>query len=130
MQAKEQKKTVEELRTLWKTLWVERIDDPVRAEGIANQDFSKLSVERGTIILATRNFKLLSFRDILQQNGIVNVDRFVPSNPHVGGWGKFIRTSISNPRTGGRIRRSTAYIEEKKDKQHLKKGGRGWLHNK
>jgi hypothetical protein len=123
----QQKKAVEELKMLWKMLWVERIDDHVRAEGIANKDFSELSVEKGTVILATRNFKLLSFREILQQNGIVDVDRFVPSNPHVGGWGKFIRTSISNQRVAARAR---SYLEEKKERQHLKKGGRGWLHSR
>jgi hypothetical protein len=123
----QKRKTVEELKVMWKALWLERIDDHVRAEGIANKDYSDLFVEKGTIILATRNFKLLNFREVLEQNGIVYAGRFVPADPHVGGWGKFIRTSISSRKVGGRVRRAVSYLE-KKERQHLKKGGRGWLH--
>jgi hypothetical protein len=124
----QQRKTVEELKEMWKALWVERIDDHVRAEGIANKDYSDLFVERGTVILATRNFKLLSFREVLERSGVVDADRFAPADPRVGGWGKFIRTSISSRKVGGRVRRAVSYFEEKKERQHLKKGGRGWLH--
>lgn len=83
----QQRKTVEELKAMWRALWIERIDDHVRAEGIANKDYSNLFVEKGTVILATRNFRLLSFREVLEQNGIVDAGRFVPANPRVGGGG-------------------------------------------
>jgi len=33
-------KVVEGLRSEWKRLWTERVDDKVRAEGIASSDFS------------------------------------------------------------------------------------------
>ena len=46
----EKKQFVEELKKQWKTLWQERIEDKVRAEGISGKDYSKLFVERGTII--------------------------------------------------------------------------------
>jgi hypothetical protein len=36
-------------------LWKERFDDKVRAEGVANRDYSSLFVEKGTVIFATRN---------------------------------------------------------------------------
>jgi hypothetical protein len=121
------KETVEELKIQWKNLWQERVDDKVRAEGIAVDDYSKLFVERGTIIHATRNFKALSFREILEQYQIANVDRFIPPSPHVGGWTKFIKTSITNQRKRKNTRASL-YCEEKKEKQQPKKGGRGWLH--
>ncbi len=119
---------VEEVKSQWKRMWRERIDDHVRAEGIASKDFSDLFVERGTVILATRNFKLLSFREVLERSGVVDADRFVPADPRFGGWGKFIRTSITSRKAGGRVRRAVSYLEEKKERQHLKKGGRGWLH--
>ena len=128
MQAADQQKTVEELKSEWKRLWTERIDDRFRAEGIANRDYSGLFVERGTVILATRSFKLLNFKDVLEQHGIVGAHRFVPPDPRVGGWGKFIRTTISGQKLRGRIRRAASYLGEKKEKQHLKKGGRGWVH--
>ena len=41
---------VEELKIEWKRLWKERLDDKVRAEGIAKEDYSSLLVEKGTVI--------------------------------------------------------------------------------
>ena len=122
-----QKELVEELKVQWKKLWNERVDDKVRAEGIAIEDYVKLFVEKGTIIHATRAFKALNFKEILEQNQIANAEQFVPPSPLVGGWTKFIRTSITIQRSQ-RNRRAQLYVEPKKEKQQPKKGGRGWLH--
>jgi hypothetical protein len=122
-----QKEMVEELKIEWKKLWQERVDDKVRAEGIAIEDYSKLFVEKGTIIHATRDFKALNFREILEQNQIANADKFIPPSPQVGGWTKFIKTSITSQRKR-KGTRASFYCEEKKEKQQPKKGGRGWLH--
>ena len=122
-----QKELVEELKVQWKKLWHERVDDKVRAEGIAVEDYVKLFVEKGTIIHATRDFKALNFKEILEQNQIANAEQFVPPSPLVGGWTKFIRTSITIQRSQ-RNRRAQLYVEPKKEKQQPKKGGRGWLH--
>ena len=122
-----QKELVEELKVQWKKLWHERVDDKVRAEGIAVEDYVKLFVEKGTIIHATRDFKALNFKEILEQNQVANAEQFVPPNPQVGGWTKFIRTSITIQRSQ-RNRRAQLYVEPKKEKQQPKKGGRGWLH--
>lgn len=124
----EEKETVEMLKTEWRRLWRERIDDHVRAEGIANEDYSELFVERGTVILATRNFKLMDFKDVLERHGIIDFHRHVPADPRVGGWGKFIRTAIAGQVSARRVRRAATYLAEPKQRQHLKKGGRGWLH--
>jgi hypothetical protein len=35
-------------------------------------------VEKGTVIFATRDFKPLGFREILEQHKIVDVDRIIP----------------------------------------------------
>jgi len=128
MQALAHKETVEELKLQWRKLWWERIDDKLRAEGIANTDYSMLFVEKGTVIFATRNFKMLSFREILELHSIVAADRFVPPNPQVGGWGKFIRTMIDNQKTGRRAKMAALYLNGEKKTQQLKKGGKGWLH--
>ncbi|MGQ9640603.1 MAG: hypothetical protein ACUVUF_00575 [Candidatus Bathycorpusculaceae bacterium] len=109
-------------------MWWERIDDKVRAEGIADKDYGRLFVEKGTVIFATRRFRMLSFREILQLHGVVDVDRVVGPHPSVGGWGKFIRTVIANQQHSKRKRRALEYFEGEKKKQQLKKGGRGWLH--
>ena len=130
MEALASKELVEELKKEWRSLWRERIDDKVRAEGIADKDYGMLFVERGTVIFATRKFKMLSFREILQLHGVIDVDRAVGPHPSVGGWGKFIRTVIAPQRSSrlGRIKRTRRYFEGEKQKQQLKKGGRGWLH--
>ncbi|MGB9854102.1 MAG: hypothetical protein ACPLRY_04770 [Candidatus Bathyarchaeales archaeon] len=122
------KEMVEELKRQWKTLWRERVDDKVRAESIAEKDYGMLFVERGTVIFATRKFKMLSFREVLQLHGVVDVDRVVGPHPSVGGWGKFIRTVIGNQQACGRRKRASQYVEVEKKRQQLKKGGRGWLH--
>jgi len=122
-----QKEMVEALRIQWKKLWQERVDDRLRAEGVATADYCDLFVEKGTIIHATRNFKALNFREILEQHEVANVDRVIPPDPYIGGWNKFIKTNITNQRSRKR-RRAEFYFEEKKEKQQPKKGGRGWLH--
>jgi hypothetical protein len=122
-----QKEMVEELKTHWKHLWQERLDDKVRAEGVATNDYVKLFVEKGTVVHATRDFKALNFKEILEQNQIVNADRYIPPSPQVGGWNKFIKTNITNQRQR-RNTRASFYSEDKKEKQQPKKGGRGWLH--
>src|SRR5512139_3583569 len=90
-----QKELVEDVKVQWKSLWRERFDDRVRAEGIANQNYSLLFVEKGTVIHATRNFKALSFKEVLEQNQIQNVQRYIPPNPETGGWTKFVKTHIA-----------------------------------
>jgi hypothetical protein len=119
---------VKEVKEQWKILWRERIDDKLRAEGIADKDYGMLFVERGTVIFATRKFKMLSLREILQLHGIIDVDRAVGPSPSVGGWGRFIRTFIARQQSSKRRKRSRQYFEEERRKQQLKKGGRGWLH--
>ena len=120
-----QKETVEKLRVQWKKLWLERVDDRLRAEGMATADYSDLFVEKGTVIHATRNFKALSFKEILEQHQVL--ERYIPANPAVGGWTRFIKSSINGQRPRRKIR-ADFFCEEKKERQQLKKGGRGWLH--
>jgi hypothetical protein len=122
-----QKEMVEELRIQWKRLWLERVDDKVRAEGIATADYCDLFIEKGTIIHATRNFKALNFKDILEQHQVENADRFIPPEPRIGGWTKFVKVNITNQRPRSK-RCAELYCAEKKEKQQPKKGGRGWLH--
>ena len=116
-----------EVKSQWKRMWSERIDDRVRAEGIASMDFDKLFVERGTVVLATRCFRLLALRDILERHKIEDAERHVAPSRHVGGWRKFARTSL--PRyESERQRRGFSVSADMGKKQQLKKGGRGWLH--
>ena len=120
------KEFVDELRVQWKSLWRDRIDDKIRAEGIANQDYSKLFVERGTVIIATRDYKPPDFVEILQQHISSDAEKMVPPSPAVGGWGKFVRSALNKQK--GLARRLAPPKPERKKDQQLKKGGRGWLH--
>jgi hypothetical protein len=124
--SEDKKEVVEELKVQWKRLWLERVDDKVRAEGIAIQDYSSLFVDKGTVIHATRDFKALNFKEILEQHQIENVDRYVPPSKEAGGWNKFIKQQVTsqNPKK----KRAEQYQEPKKEKQQPKKSGRGWLH--
>lgn len=126
-----QKKLVEQLKVQWKLMWRERFDDKVRAEGISVGNYEDLRVERGTIIHATRNFKALSFREIVEQHIVEDPDRFVQPDAQVGGWNKFVKTKITSHAPRGRKHGASYFQEKHFDKgeaQQLKKGGRGWLH--
>jgi len=123
---------VDDVRKEWKLLWHDRIDDKARAEGMANRNFELLFVERGTVIIATRDFKLLDLKEILRVHEVENIERFVSPHPSVGGWRKFARTVINGQRRVVRAQqlRENAMsrgVDGKRNLQ-LKKGGRGWLH--
>jgi hypothetical protein len=119
----EKKAFIEELKRQWKLLWIERIDDKLRAEGIASQDFHLLFVDRGTVIMATRDYRPLDFRQLLKQHDLVHDDSLVPC-PSVGGWGKFARE------TYGKKLRKRFPVQSGCLNGQPKKGGRGWLHTK
>ena len=123
----DQKEVVEELKVEWKRLWLERFDDKVKAEGIAIQDYFSLFVDRGTVIHATRDFKALIFKEILEQHQIENADRYILPQKEVGGWNKFIKQQITS-KNHSKTKRGELCEAEKKEKQQPKKGGRGWLH--
>ena len=122
---KAQKELVEKLKVQWKLLWSERFNDKMRAEDVSVSDYAYLRVEQGTIIHATRDFKALSFKEILEQHLVE--DRFVQPDVHVGGWNKFVKTKIINCRPQGN-NRTLPYVPKKRIVQQPKKGGRGWLH--
>lgn len=123
----ETKEFVEQLRGQWKSLWSERINDKVRAEDISNKTYDSLRVEQGTIIHATRDFKPLNFKEILEQHKVENPDRYIQPDVNQGGWNKFVKTEII-PLKSQTKKRQRTYVPEKKTGQQPKKGGRGWLH--
>jgi hypothetical protein len=119
---------VDNLRECWRLLWRDRIDDRVRAEGIASEDYEPLFVDKGTVIIATRNFKPPSFVKILERHvEDKQPGRVVATNPAVGGWGKFIRNVIGKQERFTKRGRPIPSKPEKKTQQ-LKSGGRGWVH--
>jgi hypothetical protein len=114
------------LKDEWRLLWRERFDDRVRAEGVSTRDYPLVFAGRGQVIFASRAAKTASFSDVVKSyasQGLV----YSP-DPSVGGWGKFIRSELN--RVVHSRARSFINNESKheKEKQQLKKGGRGWLH--
>ena len=130
MENTEKKQFIDDFKNQWKSMWRNRVDDKVRAEGIADKDYSLLFVDRGTVIIATRRFKLLDFYELLQQNKLLVGNEIVPPNPSVGGWGKFVRTTLVSQNLTKRGRRIPPEPIKRSSQLQLKKGGRGWLHFK
>jgi hypothetical protein len=118
---------VDNVRQEWKQLWQHRIDDKYKAEGMANRDFPLLFLDGGTVIIATRDFRLLDLKDILHMHEIQNVERLVPPHPSVGGWRKFSRAMLSTQKRAHIWEKPSPERNPKKNLQS-KKGGRGWLH--
>jgi hypothetical protein len=125
--AKAQKELVEELKAQWKLLWNERVNDEVRAEGISIANYESLRVERGTIIHATRDFKPLNFKEILETHMVENPERYIQPDRREGGWGKFVKTEITKNQ-GQKTKRVQDYAPKKPKGKQPKKSGRGWLH--
>ena len=122
---------VKELKMQWKMMWRDRIDDKVRAEGVAREDYSLLFLKQGTIIIATRKYRPPDFVEILDHyRGVYDVERGVDYvNPVVGGYTKFIRDFLKRqPRFGRSKIREPPMFEGKESRQQRKKGGRGWVH--
>ena len=125
--AKAQKELIAELKVQWKLLWDERINDEVRAEGISVANYDSLRVERGTVIHATRDFKPLNFKEILETHKVENPERYVQPDRREGGWGKFVKTEITKNQ-GQKTQRAQEYAPKKPKGKQAKKSGRGWLH--
>jgi hypothetical protein len=124
----EQETLIEQLKVQWKQLWSDRFNDKVRAEGVSAEDYEKLHVEKGTIIHATRDFKPLNFKEILDENHVENAERHITPSNTLGGWNKFVKTQITNQ---PRKREVPEIVTSKKvNNNQPKKGGRGWLHKK
>jgi hypothetical protein len=107
----------------WDDLWTTRQDDPVIAEEFSIKDYNLLNVDRGEIIRATRDYKPISFREILEkQVGKEEADR-VDIDPKVGGWKKFSKKHFPPKKNS---KREKPIIKHDLN-QHQRKGGAGWL---
>jgi hypothetical protein len=120
-----QKKVVEGLKVQWKLMWSERFNDKAKAEGVSVHDYVELTVERGTILHASRDFKPMNFQEILRANKIEKPDRHAPDAAE-GGWNKFIQTNVRSRRD---VKSEVCVSVRKSNSQQSKKGGRGWLHS-
>jgi len=120
---------IDEIKIQWKSMWHNRLDDKVCAEGTADKDYSLLDIERGTIIIATRKYKPPDLYELIQQHKTLISTETLPSHPSTGGWRKFIKTNLT---TKKRTKRSEKLSQEtnKHNNQQLKKNGKGWLHLK
>ncbi len=127
METTEKKQFIDEFKDEWRSMWRNRLDDKVRAESIADKEYSLLFVDRGTVIIATRKFRLLDLNELLWKHKLVCAGEAVATDPSVGGWGKFIRTALAAQNVK-RQRRQAPQKLNRDVSQQEKKGGRGWLH--
>lgn len=121
----EQDEFRKKLKKEWKLMWTERFDDAVKAEGIVTRDYPLLFMDRGSVIFASRDARTPNLKEIdefWQAQGAV----YAP-NPAMGGWGKFMRTQILGVRNS-RARVSDLESSFARDKQQMRKDGKGWLH--
>jgi hypothetical protein len=123
------KQLLDDLKEQWASLWRDRIDDRVKAEGIASKEYQSLFVDDGEVIIATRDFKPLNFTDILDRHRLSRLPGAVPPHPTVGGWGKFMRNTLNKQQNLRKTKRPAPKLE-RKESQQPKKDGRGWLHFK
>jgi len=113
-----------ELKGEWANLWKTKYDDNVRAEEVSSGKFERLFVDRGEIIYATRDYKPLSFREILDRHLGSDVAGKIDLDPAVGGWRKFARENLPRFRPSEGRDRPGGKVDPI---QHQRKGGRGWL---
>jgi hypothetical protein len=85
--------------------------DEVKSQWKRRARYEKLFVEKATVLFTTRNFKVLTLHEILVLHKVENAERLVPTDPHLGGWGKFIRANITNGSSCKRSRRGEVVLE-------------------
>jgi hypothetical protein len=126
---KDLKEFIDSLRCEWKTMWRNRIDDDLRAEGIAANNYERLFVDRGLILFATRNFKPPDFQEILKSHlSTYDVESMNPNNLR-GGYRKFIQDNIIKKNSkSNRKEYVKKELEKMKEHKHIKHRGKGWLH--
>ncbi len=112
------------LKIEWADLWKSKFDDEIIAEGISLRDYSLLDVDKGEIIHASRDYKPLKFRDILEKNLGGEAAERVDVDPHVGGWRRFAREELPG-RENKAVRRAPKIPFDLSQQQ--RKGGSGWL---
>jgi hypothetical protein len=115
-----------ELKVEWAELWKSKYDDKVKAEGISSLDFEWLFVDRGEVIYATKDYKPLSFREILERHIGADVAGRIAPDPEVGGWRKFVKENITIPKRKPVVKRERPRIKFDASQQK-RKGGAGWL---
>lgn len=117
-----------DIREAWTQLWRNRIDDKVRAESIANRDYFLLFIDRGTVIVATKDFKPVNFKEILRLHGLNNdqLRQLPPSSE--GGFGKFARTVLNKQKRFRKLDDKSSKKTRKHSKSQPKKNQTGWLH--
>jgi hypothetical protein len=112
------------LKADWADLWMTKHEDEIKAEGVSVEDFEMLFVDRGEIIHATRDYRPLSFREILEKHvGSEDASR-VDIDPNVGGWRKFAKQNFPARRRQSKREKPKIKVDLS---QHQRKAGKGWL---
>jgi len=121
----DRRRYIADVKAEWHKMWERRLEDDEIAEAIADKDYALLFVEKGLVLFASRACRPPRLEEILKAHGLR--DTLVDSPPSIGGWGRFIRTTLSSqmPR---RPKAAKPEAVDPRSSLQLKKGGRGWLH--
>ena len=114
----------QELKTEWAELWRSKYEDEVRAEGVSSSEFERLFVNLGEIIYATRDFKPLSFSEILEKHVGTDLAAKAYPDPALGGWRRFVKEHIRTHKPMEKRERPKVKVDLS---QHQRKSGAGWL---
>ena len=58
--------------------------------------YNQLFIHKGKIIHATREFKTLNFKEILEEHEVLNAEDISLLTRMLGGWTKFVKTNITS----------------------------------
>lgn len=137
MEVSEWREFIRSLREDWKELWRTKFNDEYRAEGVATKNFIRLFVDRGEVIVATRDYRPPNFHEILKAYMPQYFADTLNPTPAQGGWGKFIREYVVKQRFKSRSS-SRVNMGNRKSKasqptgfrrsryRRLKKSGKRW----
>lgn len=113
----------EDLKNDWNELWNSKFYDNLKGESVSKKRYENLFVDQGEIIFASRDYKPLTFQEILEKHLGSDTAKSAFPDPVTGGWRKFAQTKIPKKITKKR-KRPEIKIDEN---QHQRKGGNGWL---
>jgi hypothetical protein len=83
-----------DLKKQWESLWEDRLVDKKIAEATASRNYPDLFIDKGTVLHATRNYKVPCLEEIISKHKL-SLD-LLPPTPQIGGYGVFIRKYISD----------------------------------
>lgn len=101
--------------------------DEVKSQWKRRARYEKLFVEKGTVLFATRNFKVLTLREILELHKVENAERLGSADLHLGGLGQVYSCKHHQRQFTQTVKKTPVCLGDGEALPALE-DGRGWLH--